>query len=88
MWVKPAPGRAVRDPAIKDRRHNLLPAEGKDVPEFDPFWQRRLRDGDVLRGDPPGLEEPAETAQPDHAETLAEGAAPPAAEATPPAPHE
>ena len=43
MKVIPAPGRSVRDP----RSMQLLPAEGRDVPDSDPFWVRRLRDGDV-----------------------------------------
>lgn len=45
MKVKPAQGRAVRDP----HSMALLPAEGRDVPDRDPFWRRRLRDGDVVR---------------------------------------
>lgn len=42
MKLKPAAGRAVRDPA----KGTLLPAEGAEV-ELDAFWRRRLRDGDV-----------------------------------------
>lgn len=42
MFVKPAPGRAVRDP----RTYELLPEDGRNVPD-DSFWLRRLRDGDV-----------------------------------------
>lgn len=45
MKVTPAPGRAVRDP----RTFQLLPKEGREVPDNDPFWLRRLRDGDVVR---------------------------------------
>jgi hypothetical protein len=41
--VKPAEGRAVRDPNTKE----LLPREGRNVPN-DMFWRRRLRDGDVV----------------------------------------
>lgn len=54
MYVKPAPreveGRAlvVRDPDLKD----LLPAEGRDVPDT-PYWQRRLADGDVVLASAP-----------------------------------
>lgn len=47
MIVKPAPGRAVRDP----RSMALLTDEGRDVNERDPFWARRLRDGDVVAAD-------------------------------------
>lgn len=43
MMVYPAPGRRVRDP----RTHALLPATGRDVPDHDFYWLRRLRDGDV-----------------------------------------
>lgn len=43
MKVKPAEGRAVRDPA----KRTLLPADGADV-TLDTFWLRRLRDGDVV----------------------------------------
>ncbi len=43
MLVKPAPGLKIRDPDLKD----LLPDEGRDVPETD-YWHRRLRDGDVV----------------------------------------
>ncbi len=43
MKVIPAPGRAVRDP----KSMMLLPAEGREVPDNDTFWTRRLRDGDV-----------------------------------------
>jgi hypothetical protein len=44
MKVKPAEGRAVRDP----RTMRLLPEEGGEVSDSDPFWRRRLRDGDVV----------------------------------------
>jgi Protein of unknown function (DUF2635) len=51
MIVVPAPGRAVRDP----RTMMLLKEEGRDVNERDPFWARRLRDGDVVQlGAPEG----------------------------------
>ena len=43
MRVKPAEGRAVRDP----RTMTLLTDEGREVPDRDPFWVRRVRDGDV-----------------------------------------
>jgi uncharacterized protein DUF2635 len=29
----------------------LLPQEGREVPDRDPYWRRRLRDGDVVRCD-------------------------------------
>lgn len=43
MRVKPATGRAVRDP----KTLILLPEDGREVPDNDLFWQRRVRDGDV-----------------------------------------
>ena len=44
MRVIPAPGRAVRDP----QSMQLLPPEGREVPDNDPFWVRRVRDKDVI----------------------------------------
>lgn len=61
MKVIPAPGRAVRDP----RSMMLLPEEGRDVPDDDPFWNRRLRDGDVtVVVDPPPETQRASAHQP------------------------
>jgi hypothetical protein len=54
MMVYPVEGRAVRDP----RNFQLLPAEGREVPDGDSFWKRRLRDGDVTN-DAPVTEPPA-----------------------------
>lgn len=42
MKVTPVPGRTVRDPATG--RELTEPTE---VPDNDPFWIRRLADGDV-----------------------------------------
>lgn len=44
MYVKPAPGRTVPDPD----RGDILPAEGREVPETQ-YWLRRLADGDIER---------------------------------------
>ena len=57
MKVIPAPGRAVRDP----RSMQLLPEDGREVPDRDPFWHRRLRDGDVTVAQPPPPDPPPET---------------------------
>lgn len=54
MYVKPAPGRLVRDPTTKIP----IPANGKEVPE-NSFWVRRLRDGDVEKAEPPAPPAPA-----------------------------
>lgn len=43
MKLKPAEGRAVRDPV----KGTLLPADGAEV-TLDAFWRRRMRDGDVV----------------------------------------
>lgn len=54
MYVKPKEGLKIFDPFHKDR----LPAEGREVPSEDMYWQGLLRDGDVVIVDPP-----AETVQ-------------------------
>lgn len=61
MLVKPAPGRSVRDP----RSMALLPETGREVPDHDSFWLRRLRDGDVTKDEAPPS--PAPKAPPAHA---------------------
>lgn len=48
MFVKPAEGRAVPDPA----RGDLLPAEGREVPD-NQYWRRRLIDKDVEKAKAP-----------------------------------
>lgn len=47
MRVKPAEGRAVRDPYTMA----LLPEDGREVADGDLFWVRRVRDGDVVVDD-------------------------------------
>lgn len=54
--VKPAPGRVVPDPD----RHDTLPETGRNVPR-NAYWQRRLKDGDVLPAGEP--KKPAKGAQ-------------------------
>ncbi len=56
MRVKPVEGRTVRDPESME----LLPPEGGVVRDNDPFWTRRIRDGDVEVIE----EEPAPTTKP------------------------
>mgnify|MGYP004709137245 CR=1 FL=1 len=46
MFVKPVAGRTVRDPV----KGTFLPKEGAEVAE-SMFWNRRLRDGDVITVD-------------------------------------
>lgn len=47
MFVKPAPGRVVRDPV----KGAFLPESGEQVPD-NIFWGRRIKDGDVEAFDP------------------------------------
>jgi hypothetical protein len=53
MFVKPAPGLKVRDPAT----HVLLPDEGREVPD-NTDWARMLAQGDVVLADPPDPPDP------------------------------
>lgn len=48
MYVKPATGLVIRDPDLLD----LLPEEGREVPETD-YWHRRVHDKDVVLSSPP-----------------------------------
>lgn len=48
MFVKPAPGRAVRWPGTM----RLLKAQGETVPETG-FWLLLLRNADVVQATPP-----------------------------------
>lgn len=48
MFVIPKPGVLTRDPVKKD----LLPETGREVPDGDFFWLRRIADGDVVVGKP------------------------------------
>jgi len=43
MRVYPVTGRTVRDPITR----LTVPDDGFAVGDYDAFWQRRLRDGDV-----------------------------------------
>ena len=49
MWIKPVSGRLVRDPVTRA----FVPDAGRDVPEHHPYWLRKLRDGDVVKGASP-----------------------------------
>lgn len=52
MYVKPSPGLCIRDPDLMD----LLPAEGREVPDSD-YWYRRVRDADCMPGTAPAAAE-------------------------------
>jgi len=58
MLVKPTAGRTVRDPV----KGTLLPEEGAEVQEST-FWNRRLRDGDVVNADAAPQGKPVSTAK-------------------------
>ncbi|HVB67977.1 MAG TPA: DUF2635 domain-containing protein [Acetobacteraceae bacterium] len=70
MFVKPAPGRRVRDPVTR----RPLPDGGAEVVR-NRFWIRRLRDQDVMEAEPAAQ---SEKTAPEPAETApqVEGAAP------------
>lgn len=44
MFVKPNQGCEIRDPF----KRTLLPKEGAEVADSDPFWKRRVKDKDVI----------------------------------------
>lgn len=63
MYVIPRAGLQIVDPDRGDR----IPAEGRNVPDANPYWTRRLRDGDVTKGTAPPPETrkaPAEKSPP------------------------
>lgn len=48
MFIKPAPGKTIRDPLSR-----LVISElGIEVAEHDTYWIRRLADGDVVEAKP------------------------------------
>lgn len=47
FFIKPAPGRMVRDPDTLE----FLKTEGEEKP-FTPYWCRRFDDGDVIEFNP------------------------------------
>lgn len=57
MRVKPAEGRAIRDPGT----YKLLAKDGAEV-QPSQFWTRRLRDGDVVEVKSADASQPAATA--------------------------
>lgn len=54
MFLKPATGRVVTDPATGQP----LPAIGAEVGEENQYWTRRLIDGDVIESKPSKRTEP------------------------------
>jgi len=60
MKVYPVPGRLVRDP----RSMQPVPEAGRDVPDDDPYWVRRVRDGDLTDTAPAAEPAPAAKAAP------------------------
>ncbi|BAK83965.1 DUF2635 domain-containing protein [Komagataeibacter medellinensis] len=78
MKIYPVEGRTVKDP----RTRAPVPEKGLTVSDYDPFWARRLRDGDVTKT-PPAVDAPAPVAQATAKQD--EAAAPAAAKAQAPA---
>lgn len=72
MFVKPAPGRIVRDPV----KGTPLPENGAEVPNDAYFWLNRLRDGDVEKVEQEPDADDASEALADVASTAAVVAAP------------
>jgi hypothetical protein len=70
MYVKPAEGLKVRDPVKKDH----LPDGGREVSDLDLYWQRRLRDKDVVLADPPSANAVRKTPAPPPPAEPADGA--------------
>lgn len=54
MRIYPTPGLVVRDPVKRD----VVPESGREVPDDDVFWQRRLADGDVSLKQPEAVPVP------------------------------
>jgi hypothetical protein len=50
VHVIPAPGLLIPDPSQQGTPDYYLPPEGRVV-QFDDFWARRVRDGDVTVAD-------------------------------------
>lgn len=57
MFVKPADGVLVPDPAALHPLPRWLPPEGREVPDTE-YWRRRLADGDVAPATPPKPDPP------------------------------
>lgn len=55
VYIKPAPGMQIVDPAHLNTPAAMLSPEGREVQASD-YWYRRLRDGDVVLADPPSAE--------------------------------
>jgi hypothetical protein len=76
MFVKPAEGLTIRDPDLRD----YLPAEGRDVPNSE-YWNRRLRDRDVVPSQPPVTPSPAAPVEPEPVQAAEQVPAAPVAHA-------
>jgi len=65
MYIKPAPGMQVVDPArLSQGPAAYLPAEGREV-ELTDYWRRRLAEGGVVEATPPAApSDPVATADP------------------------
>lgn len=72
MFIIPVEGRRVRDPATQ----RIVGDDGLTIDPTDPYWLRRLEDGDVLEAPEPAPEVELEPESPPPAPTkAAKGAA-------------
>ncbi|MGO2957421.1 MAG: DUF2635 domain-containing protein [Acetobacter sp.] len=62
MKIYPVEGRIARDPLTFEP----VPSAGRTVSDYDPFWLRRLSDGDVTKT-PPEAPAPASPSSDDAA---------------------
>ncbi|MCI1439818.1 MAG: DUF2635 domain-containing protein [Acetobacter peroxydans] len=81
MKIYPVEGRLARDP----RTMEPVPATGKTVSDYDAYWLRRLKAGDVTKTPPAAATpaQPAVTAQPATATPAQASATPQQQTATP-----
>ncbi|NTZ82198.1 DUF2635 domain-containing protein [Burkholderia metallica] len=72
MYVKPAPGIALRDPVTKRLisselidgiETELVPSQGMKVDDNDMYWIRRIRDKDAVQVPQPTLTAPGASQQ-------------------------
>jgi hypothetical protein len=52
MYVKPT-NSELKVVYQVGKAFKVLPVDGKEVSDTDFFWHRRLRDGDVVKANPP-----------------------------------
>lgn len=78
IYLIPREGLRVPDPDLNDH----LPVEGREVVN-SPYWRRRLKDKEVLIGQPPSAKESKAKSRKKEADPPAENPAPAAEERSP-----